>query len=100
MSIDRKRARDPGDNFNAWDPKILQQIDALIAMAAPASGGTDNHDLVREIIVTALNTEHSELDRGDVKILNRAPRELRYGFRIFKNYRDRRKVSIFGSART
>ena len=34
------------------------------------------------------------------EILNRALRELRYGFRIFKNYRHRRKVTIFGSART
>src|SRR5438445_6662989 len=88
------------EGFNAWDPKILQQIDALIALATPTQAGTDNRDLVREMIVTALKTEYSQLDRGDVKILNRALRELRYGFRIFKNYRHRRKVTIFGSART
>src|ERR1051325_8521000 len=88
------------DGFNAWDPKILKQIDALIDLATPTQAGTDNRDLVREIIVTALKTQHSQLDRGDVKILNRALRELRYGFRIFKDYRDRRKVTIFRSART
>jgi uncharacterized protein (TIGR00730 family) len=88
------------EGFNAWDPKILQQIDALIALSVPPSGGMDNRDLVREMIVTALKTEYSQLERGDVKILNRALRELRYGFRIFKSYRARRKVSIFGSART
>jgi hypothetical protein len=32
--------------------------------------------------------------------IERALRELRYGFRIFKDYRGRRKVTIFGSART
>src|SRR6185437_15202821 len=62
--------------------------------------GEDNWDLVRQLIVTALKTEHAQLSRGDVKILSRALRELRYGFRIFKDYRNRRKVTIFGSART
>jgi len=88
------------DNFDAWDPKLQKQIDALIALAAPAVREEDNRDLVRQLIVTALKVEHSQLDRGDAKILSRAMRELRYGFRIFKDYRDRRKVTIFGSART
>ena len=52
------------------------------------------------MIVTSLKAHNSNLDRGDIKILNRALRELRYGFRIFKPYRERRKVTIFGSART
>jgi uncharacterized protein (TIGR00730 family) len=60
----------------------------------------DNRDMVRQMIVTALKVENSQLDRGDSKILSRAMRELRYGFRIFKDYRDKRKVTIFGSART
>jgi uncharacterized protein (TIGR00730 family) len=88
------------DNFDAWNPKIQKQIDALIELAVPAVREEDNRDLVRQLIVTALKVEHSQLDRGDAKILSRAMRELRYGFRIFKDYRDRRKVSIFGSART
>jgi uncharacterized protein (TIGR00730 family) len=37
---------------------------------------------------------------GDIKILSRALRELRYAFKIFAPYRSRRKVTIFGSART
>src|SRR4051812_11943834 len=88
------------DGFNAWDPNILKQVDALIDLAKPVASGEDNRDLIRQLIVTALKTEHSQLGRGDVKILSRSLRELRYGFRIFKNYRDRRKVTIFGSART
>src|SRR6195256_6415069 len=102
MPFDPKKPGNPDsvEGFNAWDPKILQQIDALIGLATPAQAGADNRDLVREMIVTALKTEYSQLDRGDVKILNRALRELRYGFRIFKDYRDRRKVTMFGSART
>jgi uncharacterized protein (TIGR00730 family) len=88
------------ETFNAWDPSITRQIDELVKLAGVPGQIPDNSDLVREIIVTALKTQHSRLDRGDVKILSRSLRELRYGFRIFKNYRDRRKVTIFGSART
>jgi len=88
------------DGFNVWNPEILSQIDALIAVAAPQKEGEDNWDLVRQLIVTALKTEHAQLRRGDVKILSRSLRELRYGFRIFKDYHNRRKVTIFGSART
>jgi uncharacterized protein (TIGR00730 family) len=38
--------------------------------------------------------------RGDLKILSRTLRELRYAFKVFAPYRRRRKVTVFGSART
>jgi uncharacterized protein (TIGR00730 family) len=38
--------------------------------------------------------------RGDLKILARTVRELRYAFKVFSPYRNRRKVTVFGSART
>ena len=88
------------DNFDAWDPRIQKEIDALISLAGPPVREEDNRDLVRQMIVTALKVEHSQISRGDAKILSRAMRELRYGFRIFKDYREKRKVTIFGSART
>src|SRR5207253_9193573 len=34
-----------------------------------------------------------------LKIIHRSLKEMRYAFRVFKPYRHRRKVSIFGSAR-
>jgi len=95
-----KKISKDAEEFNAWDPELLKQIDSLIARARPAKLEEDNRDLIRQLIVTALKTENSQLDRKDVKILSRAFRELRYGFRIFKDYRTRRKVTIFGSART
>ena len=39
-------------------------------------------------------------DTGDVRVIQTAIRELRYSFRLFAPYADKRKVSIFGSART
>ena len=38
--------------------------------------------------------------RGDLKFLSRTLRELRYAFKVFTPYRSRRKVTVFGSART
>ncbi|MEQ1827855.1 MAG: LOG family protein [Pirellula sp.] len=38
--------------------------------------------------------------RGDLKILSRTLRELRYAFKVFQPFRRRRKVTVFGSART
>ncbi len=39
-------------------------------------------------------------DKGDLKLVNNALKELRYSFRIFSPYRDVKKVIIFGSARS
>ena len=39
-------------------------------------------------------------DTGDVRVIQTALRELRYAFRIFAPYAHKRKVTIFGSART
>lgn len=38
--------------------------------------------------------------RGDAKLLATAIKELRYCFKVFAQYRGRRKVTVFGSART
>lgn len=39
------------------------------------------------------------IDRGDIKILLRAVRELRYSFKVFAGLKSYRKVTVFGSAR-
>lgn len=56
--------------------------------------------LFREILVNALKFKRDELDTLDLKVMNRAMSEFRYAARVFKPYRQMRKVSIFGSART
>jgi uncharacterized protein (TIGR00730 family) len=57
-------------------------------------------DLVERICETAHKLAHDGASRGDVKILSRTLRELRYAFKVFAKYRGRRKVTVFGSART
>jgi uncharacterized protein (TIGR00730 family) len=56
--------------------------------------------LIAEIHEIADRLERDGATRGDVKILSRALKELRYAFKVFAPYRNRRKVSVFGSARS
>lgn len=75
-------------------------IDDHIMNLIQICGGSANADLIKEMIVTALKLVDQPADRGDIKILNAALRELRYAFKLFGKYRDVRKVTVFGSART
>lgn len=57
-------------------------------------------DLVGEIIANAMKLLRDRTNRGDIKLLNKSMKELRYALKVFAPYRTVRKVSIFGSART
>jgi uncharacterized protein (TIGR00730 family) len=60
------------------------------------------HDLehyVQQIRETADKLRQDHAGRGDVKLLSVALRELRYCFKVFAALRNRRKVTVFGSAR-
>jgi uncharacterized protein (TIGR00730 family) len=77
------------------DPELKRRIQELIAY----KGGGHNPDLVEDIIENALKLLADVEDRGDVRVIQTAVRELRYAFRVFSPYSTRRKVTVFGSAR-
>ncbi len=80
---------------------IDSQIEALIARSIPIGAEHErDDDLVRDIIRTALKILKDNTDRGDVKIMNTALKELRYSFLVFEPYSKYRKVAVYGSART
>jgi uncharacterized protein (TIGR00730 family) len=58
------------------------------------------NDLISMIKESADKLARDHTSRGDLKILSRTLRELRYAFKVFSPYRSRRKVTVFGSART
>ncbi len=62
-------------------------------------GGGANTDLVEDIMVNALKLLADVENRGDVRVIQTAVRELRYAFKLFAPYSGIRKVTIFGSAR-
>lgn len=60
----------------------------------------DSQDMYRVMRHTISRLEKDQSARGDLKILSRTLRELRYAFKVFRPFRRRRKLTIFGSART
>lgn len=57
-------------------------------------------DLIAGMLMTSLKIGRDDAGMGDLKMLHRALREMRYANKVFQNYRHYRKVSVFGSART
>ena len=75
-----------------------QPADDPIDLKTPEDGvSAELLDRMRETIG---KLQDDQTARGDIKILSRTIRELRYAFKVFRPYRRRRKVTIFGSART
>jgi uncharacterized protein (TIGR00730 family) len=66
----------------------------------PKSPPSDVGDLLKQIDREADRMAEDGMSRGDLKILYGAMRELRNAFKVFRSYRARRKVTVFGSART
>ncbi|HEX3357862.1 MAG TPA: TIGR00730 family Rossman fold protein [Tepidisphaeraceae bacterium] len=76
--------------------QIQQHANTLLQALEKVPDG----DMVGEIVDSALKLLRDQTNRGDIKLINKSFKELRYALRIFAPYRDFRKVSIFGSART
>jgi uncharacterized protein (TIGR00730 family) len=80
--------------------EALTEPEAPAAPGAPAPPLSPIDEYVSEIKETADKLVRDGAGRGDVKLLATAVKELRYCFRLFAAYRGKRKVSVFGSART
>jgi len=75
-------------------------IDALISELAAKVASAEGECLLHEILTTAVKLGQESSDKGDLKLVSNALKELRYSFKIFAPYRDVKKVIIFGSARS
>jgi uncharacterized protein (TIGR00730 family) len=64
------------------------------------SGITKDKELAADMLHAVIKLAKDEPGRGEMKLMDRSLKELRYAFKVFKPYRQKRKVSIFGSART
>lgn len=57
-------------------------------------------DLHENMLKTVCRMSRDDINRGDVKLMDKALGELRYAFKMFSPYEDIPKISIFGSSRT
>ena len=78
----------------------LSKVQKLAEQLMDALNEVPDGDMVAEIVENGLKLLRDNTNRGDIKLINKSFKELRYALRIFAPYRDVRKVSIFGSART
>ncbi len=62
--------------------------------------GDQNLDLYKQMLLTVCRLARDRASRGDLKLIQKAFAELRYGLKTFAPFRSVRKISIFGSART
>jgi uncharacterized protein (TIGR00730 family) len=86
--------------FDLGEPELDGLIEELLARAQARSGAHEGAEHVRQLVVTALRLLAEERDVGDLKLVASAVKELRHAFRVFRPFEGRRKVSVFGSART
>jgi uncharacterized protein (TIGR00730 family) len=107
---DRLNAENPADSVEQSQetveaPAVVSRSEfaTLQELAAPLLAGlreVPDGDLVGDLIATALKLLRDQTNRGDLKLITRSLKELRYALTVFAPYHEVRKVSIFGSART
>lgn len=87
------------DAIDTNESEMLENVDAFITN----SGGdptTYKGKLIAQIIQTALKLMSENHDLGQLKVISRSIKEMRYAYNIFDRYKDAPCISIFGSART
>ncbi|MFO0874737.1 MAG: LOG family protein [Phycisphaerales bacterium] len=107
-----RRPRRPFDDIDAAAAELLARLGHGPATpegrsaegAARRDGATTaagiEERLAAEMIRTAVKLLRDGADVGQLKLVSAAMKEMRHAYRIFGRYRERRKISIFGSART
>ncbi len=85
MKIHFKRDNGPVD-------ELIKQLMDRVGVHDPA--------IVREMILSALKAGQEIDYPADLKLMRTTMKEMRYTSKVFGAYRNRRKVTIFGSART
>jgi len=74
--------------------------DQRIAELAASIPGVRDPELLVEMMITSARTARMDIAAGEFKLFNRTLKEMRRAEEVFKPWRNVRKVSVFGSART
>ncbi len=82
-------------SFDRSNGEIDELIDELMEKA-----GVNHSQLIREMIIGALKSGQENTYLADQKLIATTLKEMRYTNKVFAPYRQRKKVTVFGSART
>lgn len=85
-------------HFQTSGTDLARKVDELAALAAP--GDSPNLALYREMLFTVTRMAQADRNRWDAKIMLQTLREMEHAFSVLEQFKRRRKVTVFGSART
>lgn len=74
------------------------KVDELLKMVVPPT--SPNQALYREMMLTVARMAEADRNRWDAKIMMQTLREMEASFSLLERFKRRRKVTVFGSART
>jgi len=80
-------------------PPPLRHLQAKARELMALQGTHPDQDLIEDMILTCLKLIRDGAPRNELRIMQAAIRELRYAFKTYRPYADRRKITVFGSAR-
>ncbi len=82
--------------FNRQNGPVDEAIDQLLELAS----GIHRPEYVRDMIIAALKAGQEDDESADLKLMDTTLKEMRFTSKVFGPYRNKRKVTVFGSART
>ena len=77
---------------------LSSKLDELIHLSVPSN--SPNLSLYREMLTTVIRMAQADRNRWDAKIMLQTLREMEQAFGVLEQLKRRRKVTVFGSART
>ena len=83
-------------HFTRTNGPADEAIDRLIELV----GQTHHPEIVREMILAALKAGQEDDGKAGLKLMNTTLKEMRFTSKVFGPYRNVKKVTVFGSART
>src|SRR6195952_3256107 len=84
-------------HFQSSGIDLAAKVEEQLSLVAPNS---PNLALYRDMMLTVLRMAQEDHNRWNAKITLQALRELEQSFRVLEQFKGRRKVTVFGSART
>lgn len=83
-----------------WQTSSSELQTSVDELLASIHGGGDSLELYRDMLLSIVRMAQADRNRWDAKIMRHTIKELEEAFSRLEQFRRRRKVTVFGSART
>lgn len=85
-------------HFQTSGIDLTSKVDELATLSSPSN--SPNLPLYRDMLTTVIRMAQADRNRWDAKIMLQTLREMENAFSTLEQFKRRRKVTVFGSART